>query len=153
MKKSFIMILLLGIAVLGLQAFKIGTPQPQYSNLQVLPQDISKTDLDSIMEHFSKALDVKCSFCHYRDEKTRQFDFASDIKKEKATARGMMHLVMDININQFEKYKRMTKGDNTPLPELNSPEATQYLLKKITCYTCHHGNAHPLNFPPEEHKK
>ena len=40
------------------------TPNKKFRNLKVLPQDISGKQLDSIMETYSKALNVSCDFCH-----------------------------------------------------------------------------------------
>ena len=35
---------------------------PKYKNLKILPKNISKEDLDKVMDGFKEALGVKCSF-------------------------------------------------------------------------------------------
>ena len=36
----------------------------EFTNLQVLPEDITRAELVEIMKGFSGALDVRCSYCH-----------------------------------------------------------------------------------------
>ena len=35
-----------------------------FTNLQVLPKDMSKADLQSTMRKFAFALNVRCPYCH-----------------------------------------------------------------------------------------
>lgn len=112
------------------QAFIIPTP-PLYSNLKILPKNISRKQLDSVMDHFSNSLGVKCTFCHVRNETTTSFDFASDSLEHKKTARSMMRLTNNINRKYFSV--RNVKSMLTPL--------------EITCNTCHNGRSHPSRFP------
>lgn len=142
MNKSMLIVVLLGLSVFGLQAFT-GHP-PKYKNLQVLPQDISKQGLDSVMHHFENSLDVKCSFCHARNEQTGKLDFPSDAKVEKQIARGMMRMAIDINKNYFAPHDESLKNQANP-----DTVSVHYMLKYVTCYTCHHGNAHPATIPPK----
>jgi hypothetical protein len=101
---------------------------PLYKNLQVLPKDISKEQMDSVMHHFNEALSVRCSFCHVRIDSTNKFDFASDDMKHKRKAREMMKLTDNINDDYFD----VTGGQRTITTQL-----------MVTCYTCHHGSNDP----------
>jgi hypothetical protein len=50
-------------------------------NLKVLPKNISKEKLDTIMDGFKDALGVKCGHCHAaQKDNPRKLDFASDAK-------------------------------------------------------------------------
>lgn len=144
MRKSIIIIFIIGSFVLGLQSFH-ANQQPKYTNLQVLPKDITAVALDSIMDHFSSALNVKCGYCHERVEATRKMDFASDNKVEKLIARGMMKMSIDINKNHFAVHDASARNADGSLRDTIS---AGYLLRYVTCYTCHHGNARPVNHPP-----
>ena len=70
------------------------------------------------MGAFVAGTGLRCDGCHAAP------DFASDDKKEKVIARKMLEMVNTLNANNFN-------GEN-----------------KVTCYTCHHGEAHPLSAPP-----
>ena len=106
---------------------------PKYKNLKILPKNISKEDLDKVMDHFKTALGVKCSFCHAPSKDTAQKwpDFASDDKPEKNIARGMMKMTAKIN-KKFFKDNKNEQGVTVPAVE---------------CMTCHRGSPHP-----DEHK-
>jgi transcriptional regulator of met regulon len=96
-----------------------------FKNLKVLPNDISKAQLDTIMHRFNAALGVKCNFCHaFKDGKP---DFPSDEKKEKDIARYMLHMTSEINIKYFN-FENSAKPDT---------------ISVVKCVTCHHGNPHP----------
>jgi len=61
-----------------------------FKNLKILPKDISKEQLDTIMHRFNAALGVKCNFCHaFKDGKP---DFPSDEKKEKDIEQNYIQL-------------------------------------------------------------
>ncbi|MBK9732461.1 MAG: c-type cytochrome [Chitinophagaceae bacterium] len=101
-------------------------PKPQ--NLKVLPKDISHDELIKTMRNFSTALGVKCIECHVGTptaDGKMDFDFASDTKPEKTTAREMMRMVTAIN----SKYIGKMKDDK---------------LERITCVTCHRGSTKPM---------
>ena len=57
-----------------------GIPE-EYSNLQILPEGIQRTELVGIMRGFSIGLGVRCSFCHTVSDGLDSLDddFASDI--------------------------------------------------------------------------
>jgi hypothetical protein len=102
---------------------------PKYKNLKILPKNISKEDLDKVMDHFKAALGVKCSFCHAPSKDTAQKwpDFASDDKPEKLIARKMMKMTSKINKKFFSDNKN-EQGVAVPAVE---------------CMTCHRGSPHP----------
>lgn len=110
-----------------------------YKNLKVLPKDISKPQLDSVMKHFTMALGVKCNFCHVKAEGTDQWDFPSDVNKHKLVARDMMKMTNKIN----KKYFDVTgSGKNLNVKQM------------VTCYTCHNGSKEPLvTAPPRQSSK
>jgi hypothetical protein len=95
-----------------------------FKNLKVLPQDISKDSLDTIMHHFTMALGVRCNFCHVFNGKP---DFASDDKEEKNIARYMMKMTGEINAKYFNM-------ENSTRPDT---------ISVIKCFTCHRSSPHP----------
>ena len=102
--------------------------KPQYTNLKVLPKNISSKDLQKIMvDDFEDGLGVACNFCHAADKNTGQLDYASDAKPEKEIAREMMRTTIGINKKYF-KVKHPMIG-------------TDALV--VTCNTCHNGVAFP----------
>ena len=105
---------------------------PPPKNLQVFPKDISRADLISNMRFFSQSLGVRCTFCHVgiEGQPPSTFDFASDAKKEKVTARKMLVMAHRINSQDF--------GIQAP----GEP--------KVTCFTCHRGSTKPLTSPPPQ---
>lgn len=100
--------------------------QHKFKNLKVLPKNISDEALDTIMDKFKAALGVKCGYCHERNDSTKKFDFASDAKPEKETARKMILMTRGIN----KKYFNFNKEKIVP--------------QTITCITCHRGNPKPM---------
>jgi hypothetical protein len=69
------------------------------------------------MQFVSASLGVECEFCHVEGA------FDKDDKKPKQTARKMMEMMLAINKNSFDN------------------------RRKVTCYTCHRGNADPIAIP------
>ncbi len=141
-----------------------------YMNLQILPEDISKHDLDSVMHHFSQSLGVKCNFCHVWNNDSKKMDFATDEKPEKKIARKMMLMAIDLNKNYFAKmemdhdmdHDKMEMGkdsmgkdkdhdmdhhmDNAMMNknmDTTGMNSSRYMLMEINCYTCHRGEEHP----------
>jgi hypothetical protein len=97
MKKTFLVTLAFaGMIALSLAFTK--EEEPIYKNLKILPKNISKEQLDSVMHHFTASLNVKCNFCHVRNEEAKSWDFASDDNKHKLVAREMMKMTDKINL-------------------------------------------------------
>jgi len=98
----------------------------KFTNLQVLPKDISKDELVSTMRGFAGGLGVRCNFCHVGGTETdlTGMKFASDDKKEKKIARAMMAMVKEIN------------GPLLKATDIENPI-------QVKCVTCHHGVRRP----------
>lgn len=152
MNKSFAIILGCVFSVFIFQAFT--TEQaPRWQNLKILPQDISKNGLDSVMDHFTTSLGVKCGFCHVRNTETKKMEFPKDDKPEKLIARKMMLLASDINKNYFkeiEEEMHQNEGSDSLKAIVDS---VGYTLQYVTCYTCHRGKEKPVNIPPAKEEK
>ena len=113
-------------AALLLLAGLIATAEAQevpskFTNLQVLPEDITKDELLQTMKLITKSLGVKCEFCH----RTETRDYASDEIKEKLVARKMMQMVERMNRELFN-------WEDAP---------------KATCFMCHRGERKPQMQP------
>ena len=75
-----------------------GAPQPPPQNLQVLPKDMARAQVVTIMQNFSAALGVTCNHCHvFNGPGDPMNDFAGDTKPTKNIARAMMLMVREIN--------------------------------------------------------
>lgn len=100
----------------------------RFTNLQVLPADISRQALVGAMRGYAGSLGVRCDHCHVGgDPETLEgFDFASDDKETKRVARAMIRMVGAIN----SEY----------LPATGRSEDS---LLAVGCYTCHHGVNRP----------
>jgi hypothetical protein len=130
MKKS--LFVTLGLTAMIALSFAFTRDEPHYKNLKILPKNITKEQMDSVMHHFSLSLGVRCNFCHIHNDDTKTWDFASDENKHKLAARGMMKLTQKINNKYFDVAG--TKGLDAKL--------------LVTCYTCHHGSNDPSTKPP-----
>ncbi len=80
---------LLFVSILGVPAF--AQFPDKFTNLTVLPKDISRSDLQSTMRRFSFALGARCDHCHV-EKPDKTMDFASDDKEAKKTARLMLQV-------------------------------------------------------------
>lgn len=134
MKRKILLIGLLCAAIGMAQAFaqkEKNRREEKPENLQVLPKDISGEELDNIMKTYARSLGVRCNHCHVSHKVEGQehpkFDFASDDKPEKNTAREMIKMVTAINRKYIGKM-----GDE------------QHPLEAVTCVTCHNGRVKPL---------
>ena len=67
-----------------------------YTNLQVLPKDIKKSDLVPVMKSFAITMDVRCSHCHAVTDDLSAGDFASDEKPTKVAARKMLAAIIEV---------------------------------------------------------
>jgi hypothetical protein len=162
MKKSLLIIIGCTLSIILFQAFTV-TREPHFKNLRILSKDISDHDLDSVMHHFSVSLGVRCNFCHVVDEAAKKWDMASDEKPEKNIARKMMLMAIDINKNYFKDMemdhdhdtsKNMAPHDsamakdNNMVMDTTAAESSKYMLRSVTCFTCHKGDAHPESKAP-----
>jgi hypothetical protein len=140
-KNVIIIVLLLSAVVFGAATMSKEQQGPQQpgpqqqqqnqeppKNLKVLPKNITRPQLDSLMRSFRLALGVRCNFCHVSLPGTPpKMDYASDEKKEKVRARGMIKMMLAINKKYFDK-----KGSITTTA-LN-----------VTCASCHNGKQKPI---------
>jgi len=75
-------------------------PQPRspipdtFTNLQVLPKDITKPELMRIMKGFAVTMEKRCSFCHVATDDLSQADFTSDEKETKKKTRELMQFIL-----------------------------------------------------------
>ena len=110
-----------------------------FENLQVLPKTISRRELMDTMRGFALGLGVRCQFCHVGEEGAplSTFNFKSDEKPTKHTARVMLRMVMAINndhLSQLDTIAHMHEGME------HSPEDRV----QVQCVTCHRGVSRPV---------
>ena len=67
-----------------------------FTNLKVLPKDITKPELINTMKGFAMQLGRRCRFCHDVNDDLSEGNFASDKKIEKAAARVMIKMMAEI---------------------------------------------------------
>lgn len=103
-----------------------------FTNLQVLPKDIRQRPLVDTMRSFVFALDVRCEFCHVGEgNDLSKFDFASDARPQKLTARKMLKMLASVN-------EQLAGVGDPPAPG----------AARVTCFTCHRGARKPATAPP-----
>ena len=100
----------------------------------MLPKDLTRQQVTQIMRGFTRGLGVRCPFCHVGEEGAdlSTFDFASDEKANKKSARLMLKMVTDVN-------QQLASVGDKPAGE-----------PRVTCYTCHRGAEKPLTAPPQQ---
>ncbi len=96
------------------------TVEQTQKNIQVLT-GLPQSQLIPVMNYMGSSLGVRCTFCHVN--KDGKWDFVSDEKPEKGTAREMIKMVQGINKASF-------RGNPA-----------------VGCFTCHRGNEHPVRVP------
>jgi hypothetical protein len=127
---------LVAVAAVAMLAFtppaRAQAPE-KFENLQVLPKDISREALLTVMFGFTNALGVRCNFCHVEKPPVAgappgppQFDFKNDSLAHKQMARYRLRMVDTIN--------------NVLLPRLPNRDDPP---TRVTCVTCHRGLAKP----------
>ena len=89
-------------------------------NIKVLT-GLPQWQLIPVMNYIAASMGRRCNYCHVNNN--GQWDYASDDKQEKNTAREMIKLVLDTNKNTF-------KGN-----------------VEVGCYTCHRGRSQPNSIP------
>jgi tetratricopeptide (TPR) repeat protein len=124
--RSLVFVAVSVLATVALARPAAGQIPDEYTNLQVLPEDISRGEILTIMRGFTAALGMRCSNCHVGEEgqPLDEYDFASDDRISKQKARAMMRMVADIN--------------GTHLAELPRARGIE-----VTCITCHSGVRRP----------
>lgn len=118
------------VALLGLSFAVAAVParaqQPEGprapENLKVLPKDITRDSLLSVMRGFASGLGVRCEYCHVGEPPRLQF--AKDDKETKQKARFMLRMVDSLNHAVL-----------TALPDRKGVV--------IQCVTCHRGSPVP----------
>jgi hypothetical protein len=96
------------------------TVEQTRKNIQVLT-GLPDSQLVPVMNYMGSSLGVKCTYCHVN--KDGKWDFPSDEKPEKGTAREMIKMVQGINKANF-------KGNPA-----------------VGCFTCHRGRTEPVRVP------
>lgn len=121
-------------------------------NLQVLPKDTAPQEVGAMMQQFTRALGVQCTYCHVQNTpppltaeeaaaqaaanppaagrgrgrgQGPQMDFAADDKRQKQTARLMLTLV---------------NGLNARIAAIPGRRAD---ASRVQCATCHRGVPNP----------
>jgi len=119
------------LVVISLCVTAMRPPANGYTNLKVLPRNISTKELNKIMiDDFEDDLGVSCGYCHAKAKgESQKLDYASDEKPEKEIARKMMRMTLDLNKKYF----------TIKHPVIGAPALT------VTCNTCHNGQPHPNN--------
>ncbi|CAN5898889.1 hypothetical protein BH20GEM1_BH20GEM1_16710 [soil metagenome] len=102
-------------------------------NLQVLPEDFPPERLSAVMRGFTRALGVRCSYCHVGEEgqPLSTYDFASDDNPKKDIARTMYSMLGVINDTLA------TIDPSRPAPV------------NMWCHTCHRGRPRPTTLDEE----
>jgi tetratricopeptide (TPR) repeat protein len=130
---------LCGIASLVIILSLSSRAQDQWSwpekpkNLQVLNKDWPGSRLRPVMTGFTRALGVRCSYCHMGQEEKplTTYDFASDENPNKNRAREMLRMLGDVN---------------THLKKIE-PSGDQRV--NMWCHTCHRGRPRPMTLEEE----
>ncbi len=105
---------------------KGGKVQPSsrvFKNIKVL-KDLPSDQLIPVMHKFNTSLGVRCDYCHIVGPNHTGFE--KDDKPTKEKCRQMILMTLDLN----KRYKTVEK--------------------KVTCFTCHKGQAEPQNHPDKE---
>jgi len=102
-------------------------------NLQVLNKDWPGSRLRPVMTGFTRALGVRCSYCHKGQEgqPLSTYDFASDENPNKNRAREMLRMLGDVNIH------------------LRKIEPSGDQRVNMWCNTCHRGRPRPMTLEEE----
>lgn len=125
-------LLLLVILIPGLRSGVAAAQIPDhFTNLRVLPETISRDSLIEVMKGFSFSLGVPCKYCHVGGDddprNLRGVEFAKDDDPDKRKARFMLRMLDSLNRSVL-----------AALPDRDVPAV------RMTCKTCHRGEAKPL---------
>jgi tetratricopeptide (TPR) repeat protein len=102
-------------------------------DLQVFPKDWSGTRLRPVMVGFTRALGVRCSYCHKGEDgkPLSTYDFVSNENPNKDRAREMYRMLGDIN----DHLKKIKPSGDKPV--------------NMWCDTCHRGRPRPMTLEEE----
>ena len=131
MRSLFGVLIVLGVCAAPPHVQAQGIPT-KFTNLQVFPPSTPPEVLVAAMKNFTRALGVRCQFCHVGEEgmPLEKFDFSSDKNPHKDSARAMMRMTAEINGSVTKLFPdAATKG------------------YQVTCWTCHRGSEHPQHAP------
>lgn len=109
-----------------------GGPPQHFENLQYFPKDIPRDSLIAHMRGFTRALGVRCTYCHVEDTTAaasggrERLIFKLDDKPQKRKARFMLRMVDSLNHVVL-----------AALPDRRDPPVT------VACVTCHRGSPYP----------
>ena len=97
-------------------------------NPKAFPEDFPATKLSAVMKGFTRALGVRCTYCHVGEEgkPLGTYDFASDANPNKDRAREMYRMLGDINGH----LKKITPSGDKRV--------------NMWCHTCHAGRPRPV---------
>ncbi|MGD9906694.1 MAG: c-type cytochrome [Vicinamibacterales bacterium] len=128
-KLTAAVLVLVGVFAPAPLAAQRAFPPAAVTNLTVLAADTPVPQVIATMRAMTIALGVRCQHCHVgvEGQPLTTFDFVADTVPAKATARAMLRLTRDINMQL-----RAARPD--------APE--------VTCYTCHRGATTPVHVPP-----
>ncbi len=127
--RTTLSITLLGLVLIGSAPLARAQIPDEFTNLKVLPEDISRDSLLVVMRDFSFALGVRCQYCHVGGD-GRSFEgveFHKDDDPDKRKARFMLSMVADLNEQILPS-----------LPDRDDPPV------RMECKSCHRGIARPL---------
>ena len=126
------------VALAGLNSFPMHAQEKwtwpeKPKDLQVLPKDWPGSRLEPVMKGFTRALGVRCPFCHkgVEGQPLSTFDFASNENPNKERAREMMRMLEDVNAHLK---KIQPSGDQRV---------------NMWCDTCHRGRPRPMTLQEE----
>src|SRR3954471_10923860 len=102
-------------------------------NLKVLPPTWTGARLQPVMFGFTRALGVRCSYCHVGEEgkPLTTYDFVSDANPNKDRAREMLRMLGDVN----EHLKKLEPSGDKRV--------------NMWCHTCHRGRPRPMTLEEE----
>lgn len=125
MRRFFALGLLLAASPISAQG---KFPPDSFTNLKVLPKNISRQELISTMRGFALGLGVRCTYCHVGKEgqPLDSVNFKSDDKRTKRVARVMIDMLNHIN------EEHLSDVPDRPLPHV-----------VVRCETCHRGVSRP----------
>jgi len=103
-------------------------PPDSFTNLKVLPKNISQRELLTTMRGFALGLGVRCTYCHVGKEgqPLDSVNFKSDDKRTKRVARVMIDMLNHINEEHL-----------ADVPDRPTPHVV------VRCETCHRGVSRP----------